>query len=181
MKAIKLTKIIWDLSGVDEYKREIILNTLPKEKGFTASDEFNVPERVPEILKKKYGYDIVNCSFTECHIANTVDELLYLCAIGKEKPLYKAGGKLSSYGETALANLKSDMMSRKKLELEGKDEYDMPKHLDEVMLGVENVSGLCWDGKTIDELLKPIMSKIWDKRAENLKDAYDYMMEEEYE
>lgn len=180
MKAIKLTKIIWNLDTEEPDKRIKLLETLPTKKGFTVEDEFDVAERVPVILKKKYGYDIKDFSFTECRIAETVDDLLYLCmrAGMKKKRLYKEGGKLSAFGEELLNNLKTDIRRRLDLEFKGVSEYDMPKHLDEVMLGVEKVSGISWEKHTIEELMNPIMNKIWDVRAANIKDEYDRMMDE---
>ena len=74
MKAIKLYKIQWDLKGLTEEEREKVLETLPKAKGFTTQDDnFNVTERVPKILKKKYGYDIINFAFAELRVVDTVE------------------------------------------------------------------------------------------------------------
>lgn len=180
MKAVKLTKIIWNLNEVDSDKKVKVLKSLPTEKGFTVDDDFSVADKVPGLLKKKYGYDIIDFSFTECRIVEDVEDLLYLCMRPgmKKKSLYKAGGKLSSFGEELLTNLKTDIRTRLDLEFSGVSDYEMPKHLDEVMLGIENVGKISWKKHTVTELLDPIMVKLWDKRAENIKDAYDRMIDE---
>ena len=81
MKAIKLYKIQWDLKNIPNEEREKVLETLPKAKGFTTQDDkFNVAERVPQLLKKKYGYNIIDFAFAELRVVDTVEDLLLLCA-----------------------------------------------------------------------------------------------------
>jgi hypothetical protein len=56
----------------------------------------------------------------------------------------------------------------------------MPTILDEVMIGIENVTGLTWEGHTVNELMTPVVKKINDKKAVNLKSKYE-MVEDEME
>jgi len=183
MKAVKLTKIDWNLSNVEINKREEVLKFLPTQMGFTVGDDYCVADKVPGQLKKKFGYDINDFAFVEIHIAETVDELLYMNApmTEKRKSLYKVGGKLSAYGEEALDRLVSKIKQRFALEFKGVSEFEMPKSMDEVMLGVEKVGNIKWGNHTVEELMKPIMDKIWDRRATNLKDAYERAMESKEE
>ena len=161
MKAVKLNKIQWDLTGLTKEEKEKAMETLPTVKGFMADDNFNVAERVVEDL----------------------DALLLLCAPKgeKTKKIYKKGGELSEYGEMLVNNLESNIKWRLRLEFKGVAESDMPVILDEVMMGVENVTGMKWEGHSVNELMNPIMHKIWDKRAVNLADKMSKMMEEEEE
>ena len=59
MKAVKLSKIQWNLSDLSPEEREEVKKTLPTVKGFKAPDDFKVAEKVPVILKKKYGIHFV--------------------------------------------------------------------------------------------------------------------------
>ena len=183
MKAIKLYKIQWDLRGLTEEERKKVLETLPKAKGFTTQDDnFNVAERVPKILKKKYGYDIIDFSFEELRVVNTLEDLLLLCAPTNEKAkkLFKNNGSLSTYGETCFDNLETNVRNRIRMESQGKDNWEMPAILDEVMIGIENVTGMTWEGHTVNELMTPVVQKINDKKAVNLKSKFE-MVEENIE
>lgn len=183
MKAIKLYKIQWDLRGLTEEERKKVLETLPKAKGFTTQDDnFNVAERVPKILKKKYGYDIINFSFEELRVVDTLEDLLLLCAPTNEKAkkLFKNNGSLSTYGETCFDNLETNVRNRIRMESQGKDNWEMPAILDEVMIGIENVTGMTWEGHTVNELMTPVVQKINDKKAVNLKSKFE-MVEENIE
>ena len=183
MKAIKLYKIQWDLRGLAEEERKKVLETLPKAKGFTTQDDnFNVAERVPKILKKKYGYDIIDFSFEELRVVDTLEDLLLLCAPTNEKAkkLFKNNGSLSTYGETCFDNLETNVRNRIRMESQGKDNWEMPAILDEVMIGIENVTGMTWEGHTVNELMTPVVQKINDKKAVNLKSKFE-MVEENIE
>ena len=183
MKAIKLYKIKWDLKDVPADKKDKVLASLPTAKGFTTSDDnFNVVDRVPKLLKKKYGYDVVNFAFAEMRVINTLEDLLLLCAPANEKvkKLFKTNGSLSSYGETCFNNLEVNVRQRIWKEEHGENVWEMPTILDEVMIGIENVTGLTWEGHTVNELMTPVVKKISDKKAVNLKSKYE-MMEEEME
>ena len=183
MKAIKLYKIQWDLKGLTEEEREKVLETLPKAKGFTTKDDnFNVTERVPKLLKKKYGYDIIDFSFEELRVVDTVEDLLLLCAPTNEKvkKLFKNNGSLSTYGETCFDNLETNVRDRIQRESQGEEDWEMPAILDEVMIGIENVTGITWEGHTVNELMTPVIKKINDKKAVNLKSRFE-MVEESIE
>ena len=183
MKAIKLYKIQWDLKGLTEEEREKVLETLPKTKGFTTQDDnFNVAERVPKLLKKKYGYDIINFAFAELRVVDTVENLLLLCAPTNEKvkKLFKNNGSLSTYGETCFDNLETNVRDRIQRESQGEEDWEMPAILDEVMIGIENVTGMTWEGHTVNELMTPVIKKINDKKAVNLKSRFE-MVEESIE
>ena len=183
MKAIKLYKIQWDLKNIPNEEREKILETLPNAKGFTTQDDkFNVVERVPQLLKKKYGYDIIDFAFAELRVVNTVEDLLLLCAPANEKvkKLFKSNGSLSTYGETCFDNLESNIRDRIQRESQGVEDWEMPNILDEVMIGIENVTGMTWEGHTVNELMTPVVKKINDKKAVNLKSKFE-MVEESIE
>ena len=184
MKAIKLYKIQWDLRGLTEEERKKVLETLPKAKGFTTQDDnFNVAERVPKILKKKYGYDIIDFSFEELRVVDTLEDLLLLCAPTNEKAkkLFKNNGSLSTYGETCFDNLETNVRNRIRMESQGKDNWEMPAILDEVMIGIENVTGMTWEGHTVNELMTPVVQNINDKKAVNLKSKLEMVEESEEE
>jgi len=152
MKAIKLYNIKWDLEGLSpEEKREVEKN-LPTQKGFIVDDDFNVLEKVPVLLKKKFGYDFITYSSQEFKIIDKFEDLLYHCAEKGEnpKPLFKVGGELSRFGQNCFNNLKNYIHKRIKLERQGTDEYEFPKILDEVMLALEKITGIDW-GKGLTE------------------------------
>ena len=183
MKAIKLYKIQWDLKNIPNEEREKVLETLPNAKGFiTQDDKFNVAERVPQLLKKKYGYDIIDFAFAELRVVNTVEDLLLLCAPTNEKikKLFKSNGSLSTYGETCFDNLESNIRDRIQRESQGIEDWEMPNILDEVMIGIENVTGMTWEGHTVNELMTPVVKKSNDKKAVNLKSKLE-MIEESIE
>ena len=183
MKAIKLYKIQWDLKNIPNEEREKVLETLPNAKGFTTQDDkFNVAERVPQLLKKKYGYDIIDFAFAELRVVNTIEDLLLLCAPANEKvkKLFKSNGSLSTYGETCFDNLESNIRDRIQRESQGEEDWEMPAILDEVMIGIENVTGMTWEGHTVNELMTPVIKKINDKKAVNLKSRFE-MVEESIE
>ena len=183
MKAIKLYKIQWDLKNLSNEQREKVLETLPNAKGFiTQDDKFNVAERVPQLLKKKYGYDIIDFAFAELRVVNTIEDLLLLCAPTNEKvkKLFKSNGSLSTYGETCFDNLESNIRDRIQRESQGVEDWEMPNILDEVMIGIENVTGMTWEGHTVNELMTPVVKKINDKKAVNLKSKFE-MVEESIE
>ena len=180
MKAIKLYKIQWDLKGLTKEEQEKVLETLPKAKGFTTQDDkFNVTERVPKLLKKKYGYDIIDFAFAELRVVNTVEDLLLLCAPANEKvkKIFKSNGSLSTYGETCFDNLESNIRDRIQRESQGVEDWEMPNILDEVMIGIEKVTGMTWEGHTVNELMTPVVKKINDKKAVNLKSRFEMVKE----
>ena len=184
MKAIKIYKIVWNLTGVSDEEKAKVLPNLPTVKGFTTEDDdFNVLEKVPAILKKKYGYPIATFSFNVLRVVNTIEDLLLLCAPTNEKPkkLFKVNGELSCYGDTCFKTLENRVRQRIWKESHGVDAWDMPANLDEVMIGVENVTGITWEDHTMEQIMNMITKKIEDKTAVNLKSKYEMMDEEEEE
>lgn len=190
MKAIKLYKIQWNLNGLTPDKKKEVLEKLPTAKGFTTNDDnFNVTEKVPGLLKKKYGYDVLEFAFSELRIVNTLDDLLLLCKPDNKtvKNLYKTNGKLSTYGESCFKNLEVNVRQRLWKEKQGVNIWEMPTILDEVMIGVENVTGLNWeDGHNLEEVMSEIVKKLSEKKRKNIIAKYetvdnDEEMEEEDE
>lgn len=148
MKAIKLYNIEWDLNNLSDEEKDKVLETLPKNKGFVVNDDFVAVEKIPALLKKKYGYDFISYSISEIPIIEDFDDLLDYCA-GKSKENkdhYKVSGELSDYGQSCYSALKFDIAKRVKLEKEGTSLFDMPKELDVVMLALEKITGEEWTG-----------------------------------
>lgn len=161
MKAIRATNIEWDC--VDD--------SLPKFKGFIVKDNFDTPARVPEMLMKKYGHNVISLNFDEFHISDNMDELLKIGGRElKEKNLYKADGKLSSYGKKCRSGLEGLIAERLRMEFENMPEETMPNILNEVVLGYRNVTGKEWEKKSVKELMKCIDMKLKDMTYVNLKD-----------
>lgn len=170
MKAIRATNIEWDC--VDD--------SLPKFKGFIVKDNFDTPARVPEMLMKKYGHNVISLNFDEFHISDNMDELLKIGGRElKEKDLYKADGKLSSYGKKCRSGLEGLIAERLRMEFENMPEETIPNILNEVVLGYRNVTGKEWEKKSVKELMKCIDMKLKDMTYVNLKD--DDEIEEEDE
>ena len=165
MKAIRATNIEWDC--VDD--------SLPKFKGFIVKDNFDTPARVPEMLMKKYGHNVISLNFDEFHIADNMDELLKIGGRElKEKDLYKADGKLSSYGKKCRSGLEGLIAERLRMEFENMPEETMPNILNEVVLGYRNVTGKEWEKKSVKELMKCIDMKLKDMTYANLKDKNEH-------
>lgn len=183
MKAIKLYKIQWNLNGLTDAEKEKVLATLPSAKGFTTKDDnFNVIERMPGLLKKKYGYEVENFSFAVMRVVDTVDDLLLLCAPenAKVKNLYKKNGDLSAYGDECFSKLEVNVRQRIWKENHGTDVWEMPTILDEVMIAVENILGITWENHgTFEEIMSAIVKKI--KERKNLKKKYETVDENEDE
>ena len=170
MKAVKLYNIKWDLEGLSpEEKREAEKN-LPTQKGFVVDDDFNVLEKVPVLLKKKYGYNFITYSMSEIKIINNFEDLLYHCADRdtNPKPLFKVSGELSGYGKDCYNALKHYIHRRIKLENQGTDPYEMPKILDEVMLALEKITGIEWDKGLSEEEWFAELEKILNENIENV-------------
>lgn len=170
MKAIRVTNIEWDCPD----------RSLPKFKGFVVKDSFNTASRVPDVLMKKYGYNVVSLNFEEFHIADNMDELLKIGGRDqKEKKLYKKDGKLSTYGKWCRSGVESLISKRLKAEFEKVPEEIMPNVLNEIVLGFENVTGKKWGKKSVRELMKCIDSKLKEKSYVNLKDEGDVEEDDE--
>ena len=170
MKAIRATNIEWDCMD----------GSLPKFKGFIVKDSFDAPARVPEMLMKKYGHNVISLNFDEFHIADNMDELLKIGGRElKEKDLYKADRSLSSYGKKCRSGLEGLIAERLRMEFENIPEEKMPTVLNEIVLGYRNVTGKEWRKKSVKELMKCIDMKLKDMTYVNLKD--DDEIEEEDE
>ncbi len=147
MKAVKLYKINWNLDNLDPEERAKVQETLPTSKGFKADDNFDVVEKVPGLLKKKFGYDIKNYAYTEIPIYEDFETLLKTYTPRGEKPkkIYLKSGELSSFGEDAVNALKRDVSKRFALEGKGTADDEMSKQMDMIMLSLEKIFGIEWD------------------------------------
>ena len=161
MKAVKLYKIVWDLDALEPAERAKVQKELPTAKGFTCDDKFEVADKVPSLLRKKFGYDIKTFSYSEINIAEDLDSLLSIVAPKDVKRgIFRPNGKLSSRGQEALANLEEKIHERKKMEFRGARAEEMPTILDEIMLGVEHVLGIDWDEEDEETILQLIAKKV---------------------
>ena len=174
MKAIKLYNIKWDTKDVpaEDMKK---LN-LPEYKGFIVNDDdYDVVEIVPNLLKKKFGYGIVDFSFIEIPIIEDFINLLYFCASKKDKSknLFKANGDLSVIGIECVDELKHYIQKRVILEEKNTTTYEMPKELDVIMLALERITGKTWEvGCTLKEWEKEIdklVEKVVDEKSSYMK------------
>jgi hypothetical protein len=147
MKAVKLYKIKWNLEGLTPEEKEEAKKNLPTSKGFKASDTFDVVEKVPDLLYKKFGHKIIDFAYTEIPIYEDFEELLRSYTPRGEKPkkIYLKSGELSSYGEDMVKLLKYAISKR--FALEGKDVHsdEMPEKMDMVMLAIETIFGVNWE------------------------------------
>ena len=171
MKAVKISKIIWSLDSLKPAERGKAKAALPTGKGFIASDDFNVVDKVPNLLKKKFGYDIINFSYTEIHISESIESLLKAFAPKGEKPkkLFNTKGELSDFGTYCYNKLIDAINQRKELEAKGTPEDEMPKILDKVMFSLEKITGIDWDGNSAEEFKTEIDDILQDKIEEYLK------------
>ena len=147
MKAVKLYKINWNLDNLDPEERAKVQETLPTSKGFKADDNFDVVEKVPGLLKKKFGYGIKNYAYTEIPIYEDFETLLKTYTPRGEKPkkIYLKSGELSAFGEGVVDALKRDVSKRFALEGKGTADDEMSKQMDMIMLSLEKIFGIEWD------------------------------------
>lgn len=170
MKAIRATNIEWDSQD----------GSLPKFKGFVVKDSFDTAAKVPEMLMKKYGHNVISLNFEEFHIADNIEDLLKIGGRElKEKDLYRADGKLSSYGRKCRSGLEGLIAERLRAEFEKIPEETMPNVLNEVALGFEKATGKEWGRKSVKELMKCIDSKLKENTYVNLKDRNEVEEDEE--
>ena len=174
MKAIKLYNIKWDTKDVSAEDMKKL--NLPEYKGFIVNDDdYNVVEIVPNLLKKKFGYGIVDFSFIEIPIIEDFINLLYFCASKKDKSknLFKANGDLSVIGIECVDELKHYIQKRVILEEKNTPTYEMPKELDVIMLALERITGKTWEvGCTLKEWEKEIdklVEKVVDEKSSYMK------------
>lgn len=158
MKAVKLYKINWNLDKLTPEEKEEVKKTLPTSKGFKADDSFDVVEKVPGLLHKKFGYEVIDFSYTEIPIYDDFEALLKTYTPRGEKPkkIYLKSGELSAFGEECVAKLKKDISKR--FLLEGRDTADdeMPEQMDMVMLAIETIFGVDWDEADEDSIFQLI-------------------------
>ena len=174
MKAIKLYNIKWDTKDVSTEDMKKL--NLPEYKGFIVNDDdYDVVEIVPNLLKKKFGYGIVDFSFIEIPIIEDFINLLYFCASKKDKSknLFKANGDLSVIGIECVDELKHYIQKRVILEEKNTPTYEMPKELDVIMLALEKITGKTWEvGCTLKEWEKEIdklVEKVVDEKSSYMK------------
>lgn len=147
MKAVKLYKINWNLDKLDPEERNKVKESLPTSKGFKADDDFDVVEKVPGLLHKKFGYEINDYAYTEIPIYDDFETLLKSYTPRGEKPkkIYLKSGELSDFGERVLSALKMDISKRFRLEGKGTADDEMPVQMDMIMLSLEKIFGINWD------------------------------------
>ena len=171
MKAVKLYKINWNLDKLTPEEKEEAKKTLPTSKGFKADDSFDVVEKVPGLLHKKFGYEIIDFSYTEIPIYDDFETLLKTYTPKGEKPkkIYLKSGELSAFGEECVAKLKKDISKR--FLLEGRDTADdeMPEQMDMVMLAIETIFGVDWDDADEDYIFQLIDKETDSHIKVNLK------------
>lgn len=173
MKAVKINKIIWNLNDLDPAERGKAKASLPTSKGFMAEDDFNVPDKVPDLLEKKFGYPIVTFSYSEIHIVDTFEKLLKIFTPKgeKPKPLYRANGELSAFGQACYDSLLDTIHRRVEMEREGTAEDEMPKLLDKVMLSLEKVTGMPWSDNSEEDYKEELDNILQDKIEEYIKSS----------
>ena len=147
MKAVKLYKINWNLDKLDPEERNKVKESLPTSKGFKADDDFDVVEKVPGLLRKKFGYSVENYAYNEIPIYEDFESLLKTYTPRGEKPkkIYLKSGELSDFGERVLSALKMDISKRFRLEGKGTADDEMPVQMDMIMLSLEKIFGINWD------------------------------------
>ena len=187
MKAVKLSKIQWDLRHLSPEEKEEALKKLPTVKGFKADDDFKVAEKVPLILKKKFGYDIIDFSFTSIHIITDIKEMFLLGMEGGPLPKKvkffkkgKGGRTLSDFGEECALKLKDLIRRRLRLQEHGTDPSMMPKILDQLMISWEAITGMNWeDQSTLEQIYGPLWEELQGAYAVNLKDGDEEDLDDE--
>ena len=173
MKAVKIYKIVWNLNDLTPAERGTAKASLPTSKGFMADDDFNVPERVPNILKKKYGHDIITFNYSEIKIIEKLEDLLLSFAPKdtKANKLFSPKGELSLIGEECYNKLLDAIARRRQLEKEGTGEDEMPKLLDKVMLSIEKITGLEWDETSEEDYKTELDNLLQEKISKYIKSA----------
>ena len=172
MKAVKLYKINWNLDGLTPEEKEEAKKNLPTSKGFKADDSFDVVEKVPGLLYKKFGYKVADYAYTEIPIYEDFESLLKSYTQRGEKPkkIYLKSGELSSYGEEVVNALKSDISKRFRLEGKGTADDVMSVQMDMVMLSLEKIFGIEWeDAESEDDVFDVIDKEIKSHEKLNLK------------
>ena len=155
MKAIKLYNIIWNT----ECCSQSVAAKLPEYKCFTTKDdEFDVVTRCPGLLQKKYGCPVVRFSYSVMKVLFNIEDVLklFIPQGAKEKKIFKVSGELSEYGNELYKELRLAVHRRKKMEEAGVSVAKIPSVLDEVMIGISNITGIDWEACTEEEIMKEI-------------------------
>ena len=155
MKAIKLYNIIWNT----ECCSQSVAAKLPEYKCFTTKDdEFDVVTRCPGLLQKKYGCPVVRFSYSVMKVLFNIEDVLklFIPQGAKEKKIFKVSGELSEYGNELYKELRLAIHRRKKMEEAGVSVAKIPAVLDEVMIGISNITGIDWEACTEEEIMKEI-------------------------
>lgn len=172
MKAVKLYKINWNLDDLDPEERAKVKDTLPTSKGFKADDSFDVVEKVPGLLYKKFGHKVRDYAYNEIPIYEDFETLLKSYTPRGEKPkkIYLKSGELSDFGERVVNSLKMDISKRFKLEGNGKADDEMPVQMDMIMLSLEKIFGIEWEeAENEDDIFAVIDKEIKSHEKLNLK------------
>lgn len=172
MKAVKLYKINWNLDGLTPEEKEEAKKNLPTSKGFKADDSFDVVEKVPGLLYKKFGYKVADYAYTEIPIYEDFESLLKSYTQRGEKPkkIYLKSGELSAFGEEVVRSLKSDISKRFRLEGGGTADDAMSVQMDMVMLSLEKIFGIKWEeAESEDDIFDVIDKEIKSHEKLNLK------------
>lgn len=155
MKAIKLYNIIWNT----ECCSQSVAAKLPEYKCFTTKDDdFDVVTRCPGLLQKKYGCPVVRFSYSVMKVLFNIEDVLklFIPQGAKEKKIFKVSGELSEYGNELYKELRLAVHRRKKMEDAGVSVSKIPAVLDEVMIGISNITGIDWEACTEEEIMKEI-------------------------
>ena len=161
MKAVKLYKINWNLDKLSPEEKEEAKKNLPTSKGFKANDDFDVIEKVPGLLQKKFGYEADNFSYSEIPIYEDFETLLKSYTPRGEKPkkIYLKSGELSAFGEEVVSKLKADISKRFRMEGKGTEDDAMPVQMDMVMLSLETIFGINWDEAESEDDIFAVIDK----------------------
>ena len=81
---------------------------------------------------------------------------LFIPQGAKEKKIFKVSGELSEYGNELYKELRLAIHRRKKMEEAGVSVAKIPAVLDEVMIGISNITGIDWEACTEEEIMKEI-------------------------
>ena len=171
MKAVKISKIIWNLDELNPAERGKVKASLPTSKGFMANDDFSIVDNVASILKKKYGYDVINFSYSEIHLANSFDDLMrsVVPADEKMKDFFNIRGDLTKLGEMCYEKLVDVLYERQELEDRDTPYNEIPKNIDKVILSIEHLTDLVWGKNTLDEFKSALDDFCQEKKKKYFK------------
>ena len=167
MRAIKIYNIKWNLNSIDEKKRTEVEGNLPSVMCFTVKDDFDVVSKVPNMFVKRFGVEVDNFSYVNLRVVGTIEDLLFLSATDKEKNkrIFSKKGEVTEFGQKMIDIIKDAIRGRKSLEMYDTPIEKIPSFYDEVMIAIENITGMEWLKCTDQEVLKE-----FDALIEVLKD-----------